>query len=285
MTPKQALSPDDFTALAAETKVGLLATVTPEGLPHVTLITSLRGLDAGHLMFGQFSEGMSKGNVRENGNCGFFVLTLDRRTWRGRAVWTHEKKEGPEYELFNSMPMFRYNAYFGIHTVHYLDLLEVTGPAPLPLARSAASLAVAGLFSPFSARRRAEPVMKPWARSFMNALTTLKFVAHVGEDGFPRIIPCIGCRAADPGRLVFSPLAAPGEFAAIPAGATVAVFGMGMQAESVLMRGPLYWFSRAGVRLGVVDVDWVYNTMPPVPGQVYPEKPLSPVTDFGFPAS
>ncbi|MBU2488605.1 MAG: pyridoxamine 5'-phosphate oxidase family protein, partial [Proteobacteria bacterium] len=243
MIPKKALSPEDISALAAETKVGLLATVNPQGLPHVTLITSLAGQDAGHVMWGQFSEGQSKKNVKENPNCAFFALTLDRKTWRGRAVWTHEKKEGPEFELYNSMPMFRYNAYFGIHTVHYMDLVDVIGPVPLPLARSAASLVVAGLLAPLARRRRVKPVMKPWARSFMNALTTLKFVAYVGDDGFPWIIPCMGCRAPDSGRLVFSPLAAPDEFSALAAGTQVAVFGMGMEAESVLMRGPLYWFS------------------------------------------
>ncbi len=38
-----------------------------------------------------------------------------------------------------------------------------------------------------------------------------------------------------------------------------------------------------GVRLlelGTVDIDWVYNAMPPGHGQIYPEKPLEAVRDF-----
>jgi hypothetical protein len=35
-----------------------------------------------------------------------------------------------------------------------------------------------------------------------------------------------------------------------------------------------------GVRAGVVQVDWVYNPMPPVPGQVYPPLELKPVVEF-----
>jgi len=31
--------------------------------------------------------------------------------------------------------MFRYNAYFGVHTVYYLNLLAQTGKAPLPMNR------------------------------------------------------------------------------------------------------------------------------------------------------
>ena len=34
-------------------------------------------------------------------------------------------------------------------------------------------------------------------------------------------------------------------------------------------------------RAGVVQVDWVYNPMPPVPGQVYPEVALKAVEEFG----
>jgi hypothetical protein len=35
-----------------------------------------------------------------------------------------------------------------------------------------------------------------------------------------------------------------------------------------------------GVTTGVVDVDWVYNPMPPVPGQVYPPEDLKTVIKF-----
>jgi len=43
----------------------------------------------------------------------------------GKVRWTHEVRAGEDYELYNHKPMFRYNAYFGIHTVHYLDLVEL----------------------------------------------------------------------------------------------------------------------------------------------------------------
>jgi hypothetical protein len=36
----------------------------------------------------------------------------------------------------------------------------------------------------------------------------------------------------------------------------------------------------AGVRVGVLQVDWVYNPMPPVPGQVYPAQLLEAVREF-----
>ena len=44
-------------------KIGLLATVTPEGLPHVTLISSLMACAPQQLAFGQFTEGFSKQHI------------------------------------------------------------------------------------------------------------------------------------------------------------------------------------------------------------------------------
>ncbi len=35
-----------------------------------------------------------------------------------------------------------------------------------------------------------------------------------------------------------------------------------------------------GVPLATMDIDWVYNSMPPCHGQIYPEVPLRPATSF-----
>jgi hypothetical protein len=54
-----------------------------------------------------------------------------------------------------------------------------------------------------------------------------------------------------------------------------------MQMEDILTRGVFRGFSRQrGVRLGVVDLDWVYNSMPPNHGQIYPPVELKAVTQF-----
>lgn len=51
--------------------------------------------------------------------------------------------------------------------------------------------------------------------------------------------------------------------------------------ESVLVRGPFAGFKRRGFfRLGLVDIDWVYNSMPPCHGQIYPAVPLKAVESF-----
>ncbi len=66
-----------------------------------------------------------------------------------------------------------------------------------------------------------------------------------------------------------------------PGGSTVSVFGLTFDMEDVLVRGVFNGYSRyRGVRLGTVDIDWVYNPMPPKQGQVYPAVELRPVTEF-----
>ena len=99
----------------------------------------------------------------------------------------------------------------------------------------------------------------------------MKFIAYIREDGYPEIIPLLQCQAADSGRLAFSTLAYGEELAAIPENQTVAVFGMTMKMEDVMVRGTFRRAGRSrGISTGVVDIDWVYNSMPPCHGQIYP---------------
>ena len=271
----------DMGAFEAEAKVGLLATVNPEGLPHISLIASMQAKDPTQLIWGQFSEGRSKVHVRQNPHVGFLIMTLDRNLWRGKALWTHGETEGEDYEMYNQKPMFRYNAYFGIHTVHFMDLVETYGKEALPLARIVtASLATKaakdGAKSP-----KADRILKPWAEGLFNRLDTLKFIGYVDQEGFPTIVPVIQCQAAGARRLAFSPLAYGDELASIKQGMQVAVFGMTMQMEDVLVRGTFLGYDRVRLqRLGVIELDWVYNSMPPTPGQIYPPVELKPVVNF-----
>ncbi len=100
-------------------------------------------------------------------------------------------------------------------------------------------------------------------------------------EGFPVIVPVIQCQAAGSRRLAFSPLAYGDELAPIKQGMQVAVFGMSMQMEDVLVRGTFLGYDRVRLqRLGVIELEWVYNSMPPTPGQIYPPVELKPVVNF-----
>lgn len=280
MNTRTEFSPAEIEASSPAEKIGLVATVNPEGLPHMTLLTSLQALDSTHMAFGEFSWGLSKYHVRKNPKTGFLIMTLDRKLFRGKALWTGARKEGEEYEMFNRKPMFRYNTYFGINTVHYLDLVETTGSQNLSLGSILIASLLSGVAKGGAAVRRDETPLTPLACSYFNSLNSLKFLSYLGADGFPVIIPILQCRAAGSSRLAFSTLAYNAELSEITAGSPVAVFAMTMQMESVLIRGTYCRRRVRGISTAAIDIDWVYNSMPPVHGQVYPQNQLEPVTSF-----
>ena len=271
----------DIEGLSPEMKIGILATVNDEGLPHLTLLASLRAAAPAVLTFGQFTEGLSKEYVRRTPRTGFLVMSLQKDVWRGTATFTHSAKGGPEHEAYNNQPLFRYNAYFGIHTVYFLDLVSHTGRQALPMGGVvAASLATAAARVAAGSTRSCK-ALNPWTRALMSAMGNLKFASYVAPDGYPRVVPILQAQAASKDRIIFAPMVYGDDLDEIPAGASLAVFGMTLKMEDVLMRGRYTGMRRfGGIRSGVVEVDWVYNSMPPVPGRIYPPVGLEAVREF-----
>ncbi|MGA2504826.1 MAG: pyridoxamine 5'-phosphate oxidase family protein [Anaerolineales bacterium] len=276
-----AFSSEDIQSTQPAMKVGLLATVSHDGLPHVTLISSLMACGPTQICFGQFTEGISKKNLLENPKVGFLIMSLDKNLWRGKATYTHSVKEGQEYDFYNNIPMFRYNSYFGVHTVYYMDLVLHTGKTPLPMNKvifAALQTIQARMLGPKSSEKS---VLNHWTCAFVDKIDNLKFLSYVGEDGYPIIVPAIQTQSLDKWNLLFSTSVYTDELEAIPKGIPLAVFGMALTMEDVLMRGTYKGLRRiGGVRVGTVEVDWVYNPMPPVPGQIYPPLELSPVAKY-----
>ncbi|MBN2146377.1 MAG: hypothetical protein JW726_03270 [Anaerolineales bacterium] len=262
-------------------KVGLLATVTPDGLPHVTLLSSLMACSPTQLSFGQFTEGFSKQHILSSPKTGFLIMSLDKNLWRGKASFTHSTREGKEYDFYNNVPMFRYNAYFGIHTVYYMDLISQTGKTALPMNQVIFAAIQSMLARTLGKKPGQVNVLNVWTRALLNKLDSLKFLAYVDPDGYPVIIPAIQTQSLDAQHVLFSTSVYSEELKAIPAGAEMAVFAMSLSMEDVLLRGKYHGIRRlGGVKSGVVEIDWVYNPMPPVQGQVYPATSLNPVNEF-----
>jgi hypothetical protein len=274
-------STDDIHSLEPAMKIGILGTVTPEGLPHLTMISTLKASSPTQITFGQFMEGRSKGHLRQNPQAGWLIMTLDRNVWRGKARFDHTTQSGPDYDFYNNTPLFRYNAYFGIHTVYYLDLVEQSGKAALPMNQVVLAAVKTMLARGLRRAKAMTQVLNPWTVGFLNKLDNLKFIGYIGADGYPVVIPCIQAQAADAEHVLFGTSVYRDELERIPTGAPLALFGMSLNMEDVLVRGRYEGLHRVGgVRCGSLQVDWVYNPMPPVPGQIYPELPLEPVAEF-----
>ena len=272
------LTEQDIAAFEPDAKIALLATVDPDGLPHVTLITTLMAKGPERLMFGQFSEGRSKRHVRANSKAGWLVMNADKEVWRGRARWTHAVTEGEDYELYNRRPIYRYNSYFGIHTVHYLDLVrsEPKCKLAMPAVVAGALLATAARLT--SRRREEQRILKPWAASHLAGMATLKYVSWVDDDGYPLVVPVVPCAPVGSTRLVLAPTVFKADLRALKQGTPVAVLALNLKLESVLVRGVFDgWRGLPGLRTGALDIDFVYNSLPPVHGQIWPPLPLQAV--------
>ena len=279
--PRNSFSEQEIKDLSAAMKVGILGTVNPQGLPHLTLITTLMASTPETVVWGQFMEGSSKKNVLLNPKTGFMVMGLDKNFWRGFAEYTHAGNSGKDYEFYNNTPLFRYNAYFGVHRVHYMNLIAHTGKHPLPMNRIIPAAVMTMIARTLTPRKEKTPVMNPWTQAFYNKIDNLKFLGYVNSDGYPVIIPLIQAQALDREHLVFSFGAFGDELAQIPAYTPMAVFGMALTMEDVLVRGTYMGARRmAGFKCGVVQLDWVYNPMPPAPKQIYPVQSIEPVREF-----
>jgi hypothetical protein len=196
--------------------------------------------------------------MRQNPKIGFAILTLDKKIWRGKALWTHSKKEGPEYEVYNQQPMFRYNTYFGINTVHYLDLKETSVGEPLPLLNITLSAVLTRMAKGAAANINPQDALSHFGKELFDRLDSLKFLSYIGDDGYPVVIPVIQCQASDHSRLAFHPGAFSSDLEKLRTGTPTAIFGLTMQMEDVLVRGTFNGYARfRGIKLGTMDIDWV----------------------------
>ncbi len=116
-------------------------------------------------------------------------------------------------------------------------------------------------------------VLNGWSKAFFDKIDNLKFLGYVGADGYPVIIPLIQAQSLDAEHMVFSFGAFGGELEQIPAFTPVAVFGMALTMEDVLVRGTYQGSKRVlGMKCGVVQLDYAYNPMPPKPAADLPGR-------------
>jgi hypothetical protein len=274
-------SEQDIESFKPEMKIGLVATVNEDGLPHLTLISTIQAGSATELFWGQFSEGKSKLNIRKNPKSGFMIMTLDKNVWRGKASFTRTAKSGKEFDILNETPMFRYNVYFGIHTVYYMDLVEQTGKQPLPMSNIIQAAIKTMVAKTLAGKGSGKEVLNLFTRKLLDKLDNLKFLAYVDSDGYPVTIPVIQAQSAGTDRVIFSSSVYSEALKAIPKDATVALFCMSFEMQTVLLRGAFKGIrSIGGFECGEIEVNWVYSPMPPKMEQVYPLKKLEKVTSF-----
>lgn len=250
-------------------KIGLIATLDDEGDPHITMISTLMNKGEDKMMIGEFIVGLSKEYIHKRPDTGFIIMGLKRDFWTGKMRFLEETTiAGDDFNLYNSMPLYRYNTYFGVNKVHYADLLEITEKKPLDMGGIIKNaLKVLFLKGKYAGDKK-KIVMKPWARKLTAKIDTLMFIGYVGEDGFPKLVPIIQGQSASTSRIVFTSKPYDEKLKDLKDGVRVAVFAANLSMETVLFKGVFHGFDKSD--LGYVEIDKIYNGMPPKHGYVYP---------------
>lgn len=258
-------------------KLGLIATVEECGDPHISLLTTVMAADEKTMVVGQFSQGLSKQNMMARPKTGFAIISLDMNMWTGAFNWREVKTEGPEYVKYNNMQMWRFNTYFGIEKVHYGDLVEISDKTKLNFLGIGAGIVKVAAGKKKYLSGKNEEVMRPFAVKIFNGLANPKFACFVNGDGYPVLVPVIQAQAAGSDRIVFTAKPYANMFDGLKKGARVAVMAMTMQMESILVKGSFSGFENG---IGYVDIDKVYNSMPPISGYIYPAEDYKAVEKF-----
>lgn len=265
---------EDIEKFAVGSKIGLISTVSPEGMPHVSLISSVQAKGEDQIIWGQFSHGLSKIYLKDNKKTGFMIVNLEKKWWRGRALHKEIKDTGEEFEMYNNQPLFRYNSYFGIGKVHYMDLIDYSGEQSLPMKGIISGALRGRLAKPMiKASECKEKKIKGLSSQLAKDLTSLKFLSFLDDEGYPIILPVIQAFMKDQSRMIIPLTAFGDEIRTIKEGAKAAMFIANMDLASVLFQGTFKGVKKAaGLEYGIFDVEKVYNSMVPIIGYIYPEE-------------
>ena len=269
---------EDYKKMTADGKIGLVATIDDEGEPHISFLSSIQPIDSTTLTVGQFCEGLSKRFFHERTKIGFLFFTAQMEIWHGRADYFQTKTIGPEFDMYNNKPLFRYNTYFGIGQVHYFKLKDISEKTTLSMGDIVKGALLTKVVAPFQGKNK-QAILNHHAKRMFSQIDGLKFMAHLDDEGYPVITPIIQAANAGSDRIVFSGTPFAQELKAIPCNIKSAILFVNLKMESVLVKGT-YAGLHGLIPSGRLDIERVYNSMPPFAGYIYPKQAIKKVEVF-----
>ncbi|MFA6866469.1 MAG: hypothetical protein WCR54_03020 [Clostridia bacterium] len=249
-------------------KIALVALLDDKKDIHITLMSTLMNKGDNKMMIGEFVIGDSKKFIYQNPNTGFLIMNTNKEFWTGKMKFTHFVIDGDDYVHYNKMPLYRFNTYFGVNKVHYADLIDISERTKLDMGGVIGNAIKVSMFKGIMAGDKSKKILRPWAQKFLAKLDGLMYIAYIGEDGFPKIVPIIQGQSASSSRIVFTNKPYKNMLSDLKENMRVAIYGMSLKMEAVLVKG---FYHKAIGDFGYVDIDTVYNPLPPKHGYVYPE--------------
>ncbi|MDR0434745.1 MAG: hypothetical protein LBH21_06745 [Gracilibacteraceae bacterium] len=267
--------------MADEKKLDFYGTLGPDGWPHITVLNSLLQLDETTLVWGQFCQGLSKRNHQLNHKIGFLLLSPDKRILTGRADWLESRTAGAEFDMYNSIPRYRYNSYFGYSPVHYLKLARIGESQALDTAAYARARAMSEKLKSSVYEGASPDAVSVYTRSYFADPAAFLVLAYMDGDGYPHLLPLGQAVLTGASRVVFTPEPERETLTRLGERTKVAIYAITLQKMfSVLVKGELVWKRVGPDKLGVVEIEQVYNPMMPKPGYIYPRPCLRREVEF-----
>ncbi|MFA5449077.1 MAG: pyridoxamine 5'-phosphate oxidase family protein [Clostridia bacterium] len=264
----------DYLTMSLDGKIGLVATVDDEGEPHITFLSSIQPFGDDMMTVGEFCSGLSKRFFTERPKAGFLILSPSMEIWHGRINYAKTQTTGAEFEMYNNKPLFRYNSYCGVGKVHYFNLHSLSSKLKLNMGALIPSAIISRLLA-LVKMGKSPKILPPQAKQLFDDIGGLKFISYLDGEGYPVITPVIQAAPAGRGRIVFAGFPFKKEVGYIPKSVKAAILAVNLKTESVLVKGRY-----CGKGIKHMDIERVYNSMPPIPGYIYPPEELKKVEVF-----
>jgi hypothetical protein len=259
--------PQEVRDLFAEEMAGkFLATVDPEGKPNVALIVTLQPPPDGlkdRLIFGEFLMWKSKEYLEGNPRVAAAVVNTKLRMATLTGDFLGFEKTGPYKEALDASSLMRYNAYSGMRSAGVIDVREASP------ARGASMIAVPLDFLRARMHRVKDAgggvAIPGMVKEKFVRLTSVKALAVMGVDGYPRIHPVMAAAPAGDSAFVLQITKYNRELAGLKLPCPAALCVLTFDVKSYKVKGEL---APLGSRALLFKVREVYNAMPPLAGDL-----------------
>ncbi len=277
------LSPEAIQFTTPEIMAKLLATIDSAEYPHLTMISSNIAISPTQIKWGKFVEGQSKEFVLKNPKQGVLYMTaaMPFRFLQAKMRFDSISKLGDDALVFNQMKLFRYNTYMRIDTVYFNNVIASRPIRDIPLPGIVKGIMGNLVFNKrkFALDPPQSPRLSKLGRKLFSGLIFPKFLSYLDpNDGYPVTFPVFQAREIDGTRIVIPFSQFKDDLLVIPEKSKVSLFAMDLETVSQMVKGTVIAKHSNAI---VVEIEYVYNSMPPKPGYIYPELEVLPkVTQF-----
>jgi hypothetical protein len=258
--------PEEVRALFAEEMAAkFLASVDEGGVVNVALIVTLQPPPDEHkdrLILGEFLMWKTKENLLQDSRVAAAVVNTKLRAATVTGDFRGFQTSGAYKAAIDGSSLMRYNAYSGVRSAGVIDVRDCgpvrsfVGGMAFDLIRVRLRRGGVGVEGASVPRRVREKFLK---------MTSIKGLAVMGEDGYPRVYPALTVASSGEKGFVLRSSAYRGELEAVKMPCQAALCVVTMDAMSYKVKGEL---SSLGAGSFLFKVQAVYNAMPPLAGEL-----------------